>query len=426
VVSHDRYPAHAEPSLALNPRDPRNLLGASQVISPGLHSVETFASFDGGRTWRDNGPLPLPPGTNWADDVTVAFDGRGAGFVAAMATSHTAQGLSQTERGVYVWRTDDGGRTFHAPAAVVSRQFTDHPWLAADTSPGAQDLYVAWTAADGLAFSRSVDGGRHFDPGRIIGVPSSRAEAPMLVTGPTGTVVVVYGQGVGGADAPDADMSDSAGTMSSKPRAANGEIDTSIAVVASTDHGQHFGQPVVLGSGAYALVPGPDLSAPTGPSAAVDPHGGAIYVAYAAPALGRRAGGNSILLARSRTGGQTWEAPVRVANTGTAVYFQPQVAVDDAGLVDVTFFSLVRGRVELLLDRASGPRLRFGPAVPVTPTSFDPALSQAGSGGKHGAWWIGDYQGLAVGGGQIHPFWNDTRGGRLDILTTTIPDVGAH
>src|SRR5262245_501002 len=61
LVSYDRYPAHAEPSLSVNPRDARNLLGASQVIAPGLHTVETFASFDGGRTWRDNGPLPLPP-----------------------------------------------------------------------------------------------------------------------------------------------------------------------------------------------------------------------------------------------------------------------------------------------------------------------------------------------------------------------------
>jgi hypothetical protein len=426
VVSHDRYPAHAEPSLALNPRDPRNLLGASQVIGPGLHSVETFASFDGGRTWRDNGPLPLPPGANWADDVTVAFDGRGAGFVAAMATTHTAQGLSQIGRGVYVWRTDDGGRTFGEPVAAVRGQFVDHPWLAADSASGAQDFYLAWTAADGLAFSRSDDGGRHFAPPRIIDAASGPAVVPMVAAGPTGTVVVTYGRGVGGADAPDAETANAADAMSREPRAADAKMDTSIAAVTSTDHGQHFGQPALLGSGAYALAPGPDLSAPTGPSAAVDPHGGAIYVAYAAPAPGRRASGNSILLARSRTGGQTWEAPVRVANSGTAVYFQPQVAVDDAGMVDVTFFSLVRGRVELLLDRASGPRLRFGPAVPVTPTSFDPALSQAGSGGKHGVWWIGDYQGLAVGGGEIHPFWNDTRGGRLDILTTTIPDVGVH
>src|SRR5260370_20597201 len=108
-VSHDRFPAHAEPSLAVNPRNPRNLLGASQVFGPTQHTIGTFVSFDGGLTWRDNGPLPLPPGTNWADDVTVAFDAQGTGFVAAMATSWTPEsGLSQIDRGLYVWRTADG------------------------------------------------------------------------------------------------------------------------------------------------------------------------------------------------------------------------------------------------------------------------------------------------------------------------------
>jgi hypothetical protein len=212
-VSHDRYLAHAEPSLAVNPRNSRNLLGASQVIAPGLHIVETFASFDGGQTWRDNGPLPLPPGADWADDVTVAFDGQGKGFAAAMATVRTAQGLSETARGVYIWRTDDGGRTFHRPVAVVQGQFADHPWLAAETAPGAGDLYVAWTSRSGsaasnsagkLAFSRSVDGGRHFAPPRIISAPPDGALAPVVAAGPTGEVTVAYDQGIGSADAPDA------------------------------------------------------------------------------------------------------------------------------------------------------------------------------------------------------------------------------
>ena len=60
-VSHDRYPDHAEPALAINPRDPHNLLGAAMDFdrspTPG-----TFVSFDGGKTWHDNGALPLPAG----------------------------------------------------------------------------------------------------------------------------------------------------------------------------------------------------------------------------------------------------------------------------------------------------------------------------------------------------------------------------
>jgi hypothetical protein len=40
---------------------------------------------------------------------------------------------------------------------------------------------------------------------------------------------------------------------------------------------------------------------------------------------------------------------------------------------------------------------------------------------RRGAWWIGDYQGLAVDGRLLHPFWNDTRTGRLEIFTAVAP-----
>ena len=44
------------------------------------------------------------------DDVTVAFDPRGRGYVCATAT-----GSTDADRTMYVWRTDDGGRSFSAP-----------------------------------------------------------------------------------------------------------------------------------------------------------------------------------------------------------------------------------------------------------------------------------------------------------------------
>jgi hypothetical protein len=47
--------------------------------------------------------------------------------------------------------------------------------------------------------------------------------------------------------------------------------------------------------------------------------------------------------------------------------------------------------------------------VRVTSRPFDPA--QGTLSGRHGAWWIGDYQDLASAAGQIHPFWNDPRTG---------------
>jgi hypothetical protein len=436
-VSHDRYPAHAEPSLAVNPRNPRNLLGAAQLFGPRQNTVGTFVSLDGGQTWRDNGSLPLPRGTNWADDVTVAFDAGGTGFVAAMATVQTAAGLSHTERGVYVWRTADGGRSFAPPVTVESGHFADHPWLAAESggptrSGGSPTLYVAWSAspgtdfdrsADGLAFSRSVDGGRHFSAARIISTPPFGVIAPVVAPGPAGAVYVAFERGLGGADAPaavdpDAPQTSARHAAPATPAADAAEMDTQAEVVASTDHGQHFGPPRVLGPMAYLLAPAPGLSVPASLSMAVDQGDGTVTVAYTAPR-------GAILVARSHTAGRTWDAPVRLTaglHGDQATYFQPQVVVDRPGTVDVTYFALLHGRVDAVLARSTTQGVTFPHPLRLTPAPFDPALATL-SGRKYGAWWIGDYQGLAAGGGVIHPVWNDTRSGRLEIVTTAVPTI---
>jgi hypothetical protein len=418
-VSRDHYPDHAEPSLAVNPRDAQNLLGASQVIGPDTHSVETFASFDGGRTWHDNGPLSLPRGANWADDTTVAFDGRGTGFVAAMAAIQSAQGLSRTARGLYIWRTDDGGRTFHGPLAVTRGQFVDHPWLAAAPAPARSGiLYAAWTASAGLAFSRSLDDGRHFATPRIISAPSNGVLAPMVAAGPAGAVYVAYDSGLGNADAPDADANR---TVPPARAAGTPELGTMVDLIGSTDRGQHFGPPILIGSAAYTVSPARDVYLPTSASVTADPRSGVVYVAYAVTRNGIQ--GNVIIVARSHTNGRTWQSAVGAGNgspTDALYYAQPQLAVDGTGSVDLLCFAYARDHVDVLLSRSASGGARFQQPLHLTPSPFDPALSTAGSGGKHGLWWIGDYQGLAAGGGWLHPFWNDTHTGRLEIVTAAI------
>jgi hypothetical protein len=60
-VSHDHYGVHIEPSVAANPRRPRQLLAACQA-SPTANPrfIATYLSFDAGATWQ-NGALPQPP-----------------------------------------------------------------------------------------------------------------------------------------------------------------------------------------------------------------------------------------------------------------------------------------------------------------------------------------------------------------------------
>lgn len=407
-VSHDAYAAHAEPFLAVNPRDPRNLLGAAQLIGAGPTVLGTFVSVDGGRSWHDNGPLPLPAGARTGDDVTVAFDAHGTGYVCAMATPQ----LSSDNRGVFIWRTVDGGRHFRAPIAIVQGQFVDHPWLAAEALPGeAGALYVAWTGRAGLAFSRSLDGGRHFSSPRIIATPPGTAAVPMIAAGPSGSVYVAFESSGQRGDTPDADVPAvhaAAGTVTMQ------EID----VVSSRDQGRSFGPPVPLGSAPNQLAPSAQVRLPTEPSVVADLHDGTVYTAYAAPMGG---GGAAIDLRRSRDHGHTWSAPVRIGATGVpdaSFSFQPQVVVEDMGAVDLSYFVLSQGRVAVVLARSTTQGATTEAHQLPDGRTFDPALGVPG--GKHGLWWIGDYQGLAAGGGVLHPFWNDTASGHLEIATSAV------
>ena len=173
-VTDDRFVAHAEPYLAVNPRDPRNLLGATQYLNgSALALAGTFVSFNGGRSWRDDGPLPMPSGFSTSLDVTIVFDTAGNAVVAALLGNATRDTFS-SNRGVAVWRTVNGGRSFSRPVVVVKGQFADHPWLAIDPPTTVrghvrpQVMYLAWANQNGLSLSRSTDDGRHFAPARTI------------------------------------------------------------------------------------------------------------------------------------------------------------------------------------------------------------------------------------------------------------------
>src|ERR1019366_6882760 len=185
LATSDGFAAHAEPALAVDPHHPRSLLGAAQFARPGsfIRVPGTFFSADGGRTWHDNGPLPLPPGYAEGDDVSAAFAG-GTGLVAAEIYPASGRG-----GGVYVWRTRDAGRRFSAPVpAFLVRHGganTDHPSLAVATGPdGRPVITVAWAQGDSLLFSRSTDGAQTFSPARVISAP--RDQHPDLAVAATG------------------------------------------------------------------------------------------------------------------------------------------------------------------------------------------------------------------------------------------------
>lgn len=128
-VSRDAFTMHAEPSLAANPIDLRNLLAACMVWRAPQRGPATYASFDEGSTWHSNGLLPgVTPA--YDGDVTVAFYHQGTGYVSGWAgrRAHLQRGR------VCLWRTGDGGRSFTAPVTVTTRPFnpltgTQQGWI---------------------------------------------------------------------------------------------------------------------------------------------------------------------------------------------------------------------------------------------------------------------------------------------------------
>ena len=389
-VSGTSTPDHVEPAIAVNPQQPQNLLAAAMFLSspdqppfPG-----TFTSNDGGRTWQENGSLPLPAGYSFGYDVTVAFNAAGTGFVCAVAEDG-----QPAVSGVFIWRTDDGGSTFAPPVAVTTGGHgADHPWLAVDTLPGQNQnaLYVAWsdTTTRQILFSRSGDGRGSFSAPLVL---SSTDAPPVVVVGPAGTVHV-FG---------------------------------ALEVVNSSDGGRSFEAPEPIP--AAQQTEGTDRKLPpnmdTLLAAASDPQDGSLYVALAGVAPG--AGHLDILLWRSQDGGHTWATPVSVTNdplAGKADYFQPQVAVGPTGTVMVSYFALTHGQIDIFLAQSTTHGARFQPSQRVNAASFTPTSDLKEQGYRYlKGHLIGDYQGLAIGPDVAYPCWTDTHTGHLAIFTARVP-----
>jgi hypothetical protein len=409
-VTHDRYREHVGPSLAVNPRDPRQLLVACQASPAVPELVVTYVSSDGGASWRNGGLPPQPAAGPAGDDVTVAFDAHGRGYICATRSGHGSN-LSpanpDANRAVYVWRTDDGGRSFSAPVTVVEGQYCDHPWLATGQgqTPAGHDVYVAWGAGDShtaLDLARSSDGGQSFAPPRRILAEATAGSlvsaGPQLAAGPDGLVCAVCDWTT---------QQDSSGDMVGQ-----------VVAVCSTDAGRSFAAPVHLGSDSPVIALPGDVRPNSGPAVAVSPLDDALYVAF--PRHRPGAAHSDIVVTASHDRGRTWSRAVTATPGDDVIYFQPNLAVDAAGRVAISAFALANGRVDEVLLLSRPRALQFRPPQRVTSAPFDPRNPTTASAGKYGAWWIGDWQGIASGAGSFHLVWNDTRTGKLDLFAATV------
>jgi hypothetical protein len=167
------------PSVAVDPHDASHLVVAYMdysLLHTGYAGIGVAVSQDGGTTWQHSS-ISLPAGFDQgAANPITRFDDQGHVFVSFMAATFLGpqppltnadfqdRGLPgvQSNNGIFVARSDDGGLGWQSPVAVVSHLYDGQhqvffeiiPELAIDTfptlpngqpNPRYGDEYVVWT-----------------------------------------------------------------------------------------------------------------------------------------------------------------------------------------------------------------------------------------------------------------------------------------
>jgi hypothetical protein len=352
AISADEPAArHVESVLAVNPRDPKNLIAASIVLTES-DKIEVYASRDGGRTWsrarqaahpvgatqatrgagttqaaRPGGATQDPGGETRFDglDPAVAFDHEGTAYFLSI-------GLGAE---VAVWKSSDGGYTWSSPAPVAGMGW-DRPWITcmeSSTAAFPERVFVAGklpltifgeAARDIIGFSGSSDGGATFRVPRLF-LPKPSAQvlnviSDLLVDARERIVLTLqlFPPGV----VHDEVLAGHYGT------------------VISEDGGRTFSPPR-LGPEVHVYghaAEGKSLFGLGGAKMAVDqaggPYDGRLYLAW----VDAVEGFYRVRVASSADGGATWSEPLFVGSAADSDASTPAVAVDGKGTVGVVWY----------------------------------------------------------------------------------------
>jgi hypothetical protein len=226
-----------------------------------------------------------------------------------------------------------------------------------------------------LRYARSSDGGRTFEASRSIAREAAGLSNPMVACGPSGLVYILYSSGRGAiGNAPPNSRS-------------------TVTVVSSHNRGTTFNPPVAVGrSTDFLSFPGRGGTGSALPAIAAHRDSGLVCAAFVEHEV--RAGRHGVLLAVSRYAGRTWTHVTALRPHGNVLYFQPEVAIDDAGRIGVMAFAWSRGMVSVVLTISEPRSLRFGRPITVTKQPFDPSKVN---------YQLGDYQALASTPRAFHP-----------------------
>ncbi len=425
----DRRPRE-EPSVAVDPADPRTVVVSSMqfsrtfsgsLISGYSPRGRIWLSRDGGRAYRAVADLPLQPGQAAVTfDPRLAWDPHGPLYAAYTSATSEYPKAPSSEDGLYLARSNEAGRHWQRLAHLEGRSCggPSRPALAVDPDRGW--VYVAWThmvepSCNGspdlskteVFWARSTDRGAHFSkPVRVTDPGVSRMPSLSVLTDGTVLVSVVTGGvlSLGDPSCPGAQEAVQAFRYSPSGRLLTSSTPIPSLCIAFDG---------LFGNGAaYTPV--------EYPSVAVDPVSGAAVIAAAFENYSQ----GGIMTATSRDRGRTWTQQAVTGAPGTAGSMGA-LAVDARGRTSLAWLEVSQGGLyQPVLSRSGDDGGSWAAPVPLaTLPSNGNSHPQSG----YDLYGFGQYLGLGLGrDGVAHVAWPDLRprgtdSQEVDVWTRDVP-----
>jgi hypothetical protein len=469
-VTYSKSPnnSRSESSIAINPRNPYNMVAASKrFTNPSKYefSLAVYTTFDGGHTWKEIADeLELPPecqveGGGTSDPAVawdISDDKMDIVYLVALAGKpvqdpNDPKKTTQVPIGIAVYKSIDGGGTWSPPQIihnsvdVKGNRVDDKQWAIGDNNPSSDyfgRVYAAWDDGPGvgdsnLAFARTLDHGKSWigikDKNKvdqragadIPGVEDSGA--PELSVASDGTIYIVW----------------------------LGNNNSDVKFVKSSDGGDSFTEPMVIAKGIIPLA-APYLESTHG--RAHLPGGTFRVVTVCTGCAGAenivifawadyREGVSRIYYRRSSDGGTTWEGPAsgqpllideEAGSDADQHDFHPQLISTPSGEIGCAFYEFgPKGRSgfptvleDLLIDVVLAVSIddgkTFSHRVTITDYPWDPAVNAPFSGGDKDVTFIGEYFGLDASSLGFFPLWTDTRTGIQEIFMARVKEIHAR
>jgi len=425
--------AEVEPFVAVNPTNPKNIIGAWQQDrwnDGGARGLVAGFSFNGGKTWRET-PLPFSAcagglGYERASDPWVSFGPDGTAYAVSISFNE-----SNNNNAVAAAVSRDGGKTWTNLSVIIADNapnfqfFNDKESVTADPTKSGV-AYAVWDRLESpnanpdanfhavayrgpTFFARTTDGGLTWSsPKVIVDVPSlQQTIGNQIVVDPrNGTLYDFF------------DMITPPFNVTAYK----------VAFVKSTDGGSTWTNPQIIADLRTVFVSDPNTgqSIRTGdiiPEPAIDPNTGQLYVVWQDS---RFNGGqyDEVALSTSTDNGATWSAPIRVNTPTGRPAFTPMVSVNSTGAVGVTYYDFRNLQADntttlptdYWFTTSANGGASFGNEAHLA-GSFD-MLTAPFAGG----FFVGDYEGMDVAGTAFYPFFVQANSGntanRTDVFTT--------